>query len=269
MLRSGQSIPRVGLGVYQSSPGAETYQAVATALRIGYRHIDTAQLYANEEDVGRAVADSGIPRQEVFITTKLWLTAWGYQAAIAAIHESIRKLRTPYIDLLLLHAPGPAVSRAETWRALEDLHAQGVLRDIGVSNFGIPHLEKLKQTARVQPAVNQIELHPWLQRREVVAYCQAHGIIVEAYSPLAKASKMTDATLLAVAQRTGATPGQVLVAYGLVHGWVTLPKSTKPARQAENLQGARLVLPPHELQALDALDSYFVTGWDPIATAEV
>eukprot|EP00667_Euglena_gracilis_P016674 EG_transcript_17460 len=269
ILRTGRTIPRIGLGVYRSEPGQETYQAVLTALRLGYRHIDTAQLYANEEDVGRAVADSGVPREQVFITTKLWLDKFGYQNAVAAIKESLRKLRTPYVDLLLLHAPGPADVRAETWQALEELQAQGLLRDIGVSNFGIPHLEKLRLTAHVQPVVNQIELHPWLQRRDLVAYCHAQGIVVQAYSPLAKGKKLNDPTLCAVAQRHGVSPAQVLVAYGLAHGWVTLPKSVDPGRIRQNLEAGALRLTAEDLQRLDALDAYFVTGWDPVATAPV
>ena len=145
---------------------------------MGYRHIDTAQIYGNEADVGKAVRDSGIPRGEIFITTKLWLTNGGASKTRMAVQESIRKLQT-HIDLILLHAPGNAILRAETWAALESLYNEGIVNNIGVSNFGIPHLEKLKKTAKVMPSVNQIELHPWLQRTDLVTYCKDNGIVVQ------------------------------------------------------------------------------------------
>ncbi|KAG7378973.1 hypothetical protein PHYPSEUDO_009261 [Phytophthora pseudosyringae] len=263
-LPSGANIPVVGLGVFLSEPGAETYNAVLSALKQGYRHIDTAQYYQNEADVGRAVKDSGIPRDEVFVTSKLFVQNWGYQKALEATKASNDKLGLGYIDLYLLHAPGDATARDETWRALEELQEQGILKDIGVSNFGEAHLEKLLKTAKVKPAVNQVELHPWLTRSSLVEYCKEHGILLEAYSPLAKAAKLADPTLFEIANELGATPAQVLVAFSLANDFVTLPKSVNPERQKTNLEAANVKLTPAHVAKLAALDEYLVTGWDPI-----
>ncbi|GMF09873.1 unnamed protein product [Phytophthora lilii] len=263
-LPSGAKIPVVGLGVYLSEPGAETYNAVLSALQLGYRHIDTAQYYQNEADVGRAVKDSGIPREEVFVTSKLFVQNWGYEKALQTTKASNEKLGLGYIDLYLLHAPGDAATRDETWRALEELQEQGILKDIGVSNFGEAHLEKLLKAAKVKPAVNQVELHPWLTRSSLVKYCKEHDILLEAYSPLAKAAKLADPTLNEIATEVGATPAQVLVAFSLANEFITLPKSVNPDRQKANLDGANVKLTPAQIAKLAALDEYLVTGWDPI-----
>ncbi|GMF57740.1 unnamed protein product [Phytophthora fragariaefolia] len=266
VLPSGHRIPAVALGVYQSAPGAETYDAVLTALRLGYRHIDTATVYRNESDVGKAIRDSGVPRQEVFVTSKVVAPRgrWSYDDVAEGVRLSNRKLGLEYIDLYLLHAPFDSATRAEAWRALEDLHAEGVVRDIGVSNFGERHLQKLAHTWRVKPAVNQVELHPWLARADTVKYCEQHGIIMEAYSPLARAQKMYDRTLKQVASEVGATSAQVLIAWSLAKGFVTLPKSVTESRIKENLEAAKLELTSEQIEKLDGLDSYFVTAWDPI-----
>ena len=270
ILRDGSTIPAIGLGVYRSAPGEETYWAVLSALGLGYRHIDTAQIYRNEGDVGKAIAHSDVPRGEIFVTTKLWLANWGYQAARDAVQESLRQLNVDYIDLILLHAPGPPETRAETWKALEDLQMEGKLRSIGVSNFGIPHLEKLEKTARVLPSVNQIELHPWCQRVELTQYCKDHGIVVQAYSPLAKAIKLSDPVVCGIADKIGATAAQVLIAWSLSKGVVTLPKSVNPLRQEQNLATPNIVsLSIDDIKLLDTLEEYLVTGWDPILNAEV
>ncbi|OWY96133.1 Aldehyde reductase, partial [Phytophthora megakarya] len=212
-LPSGAEMPMIGLGVYLSEPGAETYNAVLSALKLGYRHIDTAQYYENEADVGRAIRDSGIPRNEIFVTTKLFISNWGYDKAITTTKESNEKLGLGYIDLYLLHAPGDVNTRNESWRALEELQEQGIIKDIGVSNFSEAHLEKLLKTARVKPCVNQVELHPWMTRSSLVKYCKEHDIHLQAFSPLARARKMDHPTLLEVANEVGATPAQVLVAF--------------------------------------------------------
>ncbi|POM68551.1 Putative aldehyde reductase [Phytophthora palmivora] len=249
-LPSGAKIPVVGLGVYLSEPGAETYDAVVSALKQGYRHIDTAQFYQNEADVGRAIKDSGIPREEIFVTSKLFVQNWGYEKALETTKTSNEKLGLGYIDLYLLHAPGDVATRDETWRALEELQEQGILKDIGVSNFGEPHLEKLVKTAKVKPAVNQVELHPWLTRTSLVNYCKEHNILLEAYSPLAKAVKLTDPTLNGIANEIGATPAQVLVAFSLANDFITLPKSVNPARQKANLDAASIKLSPTQVAKL-------------------
>ncbi|GLD92307.1 hypothetical protein PINS_up000840 [Pythium insidiosum] len=263
-LRSGASIPVIGLGVFQSRPGSETYKAVLNALRIGYRHIDTAQGYENEADVGRAIADSGIPRSEIFVTSKIMPPSWNYDKVIREVKQSVERIGGGYIDLFLLHAPGNSSNRADAWRALEDLQAEGVLRDIGVSNFGEAHLKKLSNTWRVKPAVNQVELHPWQTRTSLVKFCKERGIHLEAYSPLARAYKMHNPVLRAIAKEIRASPAQVLIAWSLAKGFITLPKSVRPERQQENLDAYKVELSPEHITQLDALDEYLVTAWDPI-----
>lgn len=263
-LLSGAEIPSIGLGVFQSLPGKETYNAVLAALKLGYRHIDTAQVYRNEADVGQAVRDSELPRQEVFVTSKIVLPAWSYARTIDSVRESNRKLGLGYIDLFLIHAPLDSHNRSEAWRALEDLQTEGILRDIGVSNFGEAHLKKLAETWRVTPAVNQIELHPWLMRKDTVKYCEDQGILLEAYSPLAQAIRIRDPTVLEVARQVSGSAAQVLIAWSLAKGFVTLPKSVREARIQENLESTNVTLSKEQIETLDGLDEYLVTAWDPI-----
>jgi len=258
-LPSGALLPLIGFGVWKADSSA-----VLSALRGGYRHIDTAQTYGNESDVGNAVRESKIPREEIFITSKVWLNSYGYDTTVASVKESLIKLQTEYIDLMLLHAPGDPTLRPESWRALEDCRRQGLVRDIGVSNFGERHLEKLAETSTIPPAVNQLEIHPFLQRKELVKYCKDHNIIVQAYSPLAKAQKLSDPTVNQIAYRVGATAAQVLIAWSLAKGLVPLPKSANPERQHQNLQAAQVVLSEDEMKQLDELDEELVTGWDPV-----
>ncbi|ETL92433.1 hypothetical protein L917_09253 [Phytophthora nicotianae] len=266
LLPSGHSIPSVALGVYQSAPGSETYDAVLAALKLGYRHIDTATVYRNESDVGKAIRDSGIPRNEIFVTSKIVAsrTRWNYDEVVEGVRLSNRKLGLEYIDLYLLHAPFDSTTRAEAWKALEDMQTEGILRDIGVSNFGELHLQRLAETWRVKPAVNQVELHPWLARADTVKYCEEQGIIMEAYSPLARAQKMHDRTLKLIASEVGATSAQVLIAWSLAKGFVALPKSVTESRIKENLEAAKLELTSEQMEKLNGLDAYFVTAWDPI-----
>ncbi|KAF1332893.1 putative oxidoreductase, partial [Globisporangium splendens] len=270
-LPSGALIPSIGLGVFQSQPGNETYNAVLTALQHGYRHIDTAKAYSNERDVGRAIRDSGIPREQIFVTSKIYTMTWGsYNHVVAAVRESNDKLGLGYIDLYLLHSPSASKGRADAWRALEDLQSQGVVRDIGVSNFGEPHLKKLAETWRVKPAVNQIELHPWLARADTVKYCESQGIYLEAYSPLARAMRLRDPVLVQVAEEVSGTPAQVLVAWSLAKGFITLPKSVKDSRIKENLDGVNVQLTASQMEKLNKLDEYFLSCiWDPITEHEV
>lgn len=226
-------------------------------------------MYGNEEGVGRAVAafERQAPGERVFLTTKLWTAQWGGARAREALRASLQKLGR--LDLVLLHAPGDPATRAETWAALEDAVREGLVASIGVSNFGQAHLEKLLHTAVIPPAVNQVEIHPWLQRRELAAYCRAQGIVVEAYSPLAKATRLEDATLVRVAAQAGRTPAQVLVRWSLQRGFVPLPKSATASRQASNLDVFEWALSDAQMAALDALDGGGVTGWDPISTDPV
>lgn len=268
-LPSGAKIPSVGFGVFQSEPGNETYTAVLEALRQGYRHIDTAIVYGNERDVGRAVRASKIPRKQIFVTSKVILDRWSYEKVVESVRESNRKLGLGHIDLYLLHAPSSRAQRAEAWRALEDMQTEGIVRDIGVSNFGEAHLANLAQTWRVKPAVNQVELHPWLARASTVRYCEENGIIMEAYSPLARAMKLWDPALVAVAKDAKASPAQVLIAWSLAKGFIPLPKSVTASRIEENLSAADITLTPDHIAKLDMLDSYMVTCWDPIRSHPV
>jgi diketogulonate reductase-like aldo/keto reductase len=261
-LRGGVELPRLGLGVYQSRPGAETRLAVQAALQLGYRHVDTARAYGNERDVAEGIAASGVPRREVFVTTKLWNSDHGYDEALRACDDSLARLRMDQVDLYLVHWPVQGL-RHETWRALERLKADGKARAIGVSNYTVRHLEELLEHAREPPAVNQVELHPFLQQRELVEFCAGSGIVVEAYAPLVKAHRMDHPVLLQSARKHRATPAQVLVRWALQQGLVALPKSVKAARIAENANVFGFELDREDLDALAALDEGYRTSWDP------
>jgi diketogulonate reductase-like aldo/keto reductase len=261
-LSSGADIPQVGLGVWQAPRGAGTRNAVLAALRFGYRHVDTARIYGNESDVGAAVRESGIPRTEVFVTTKLWNDDQGYDNALRAFDASLDRLELDYVDLYLIHWP-VAGKRLESWRALERLHEEKRARAIGVSNFLEPHLLELLGKARHVPAVNQIELTPFLQRRETREICRKHGIVVEAYSPLTRGRRLNDPVVAGVARRVGRTPAQVLLRWGVQHGHVVLPKSTRPERIAENGTLFDFALDAEAVAELDALEEGLTTGWNP------
>jgi diketogulonate reductase-like aldo/keto reductase len=264
-LLTGARIPQVGLGVWQTPRGV-TQAAVTAALQGEYRHVDTAMIYRNEEDVGRAVRESGVPRAEVFVTTKLWNADQGFDPALRAFDASLARLGLEYVDLYLIHWP-VAGRRLDSWRALERIHAEKRARAIGVSNFMKPHLEELLARASVVPAANQIELTPFLQRRETVSFCQEHGIVVEAYSPLTRGERLGHPVVVDVARGAGRTPAQVLLRWGIQHGFVVLPKSANPARIAENAALFDFVLDAGAMARLDALDEGLVTGWDPATQA--
>jgi len=261
-LLTGARIPQVGLGVWQSPRGEATRGAVREALRIGYRHVDTAAIYGNEADVGEGVREGGVPRDRVFVTTKLWNADQGYDTALRAFDASLSRLGLEYVDLYLLHWP-VAGKRLDSWRALEKLHADGRARAIGVSNFLVPHLEELLGRAKVVPSVNQIELSPFLQRRDTVAFCNEHRIVVEAYSPLTHGKRLGDPTVASVARQVKRSPAQVLLRWGVQHGLVVLPKSTKAERIAENGALFDFSLDAASMAKLDALEEGLVTGWDP------
>ncbi len=261
-LRSGTRIPQIGLGVWQAPAGAPTRDAVATALRLGYRHIDTARIYQNEADVGAAIRDSGIPRDQVFVTTKLWNDDQGYDSALRAFDASAKRLGLEYLDLYLIHWPVPG-KRLESWRALEALAAQSRARAIGVSNYLVPHLQELMTRANRPPDVDQIELSPFLQRRETVALCKQLGIVVEAYSPLTRGKRLNHPVIRAIAVELGKTPAQVLLRWGIQHDVVVLPKSVRAERIAENAQLFDFELTADQLARLDALEEDLATGWDP------
>jgi diketogulonate reductase-like aldo/keto reductase len=255
-------IPPIGLGVWQSPAGPVTRNAVLAALAVGYRHIDTARIYNNEADVGAAIRESGIPRDQIFVTTKLWNDDHGHDQALRAFDASAQRLGVDYIDLYLIHWPVPG-KRLESWRALEHLYEQKRARLIGVSNYLVPHLEELLPRAAHVPDANQIELSPFLQRRDTVALCNKHGIVLEAYSPLTRGKRLGDPTVRAIATEVRRTPAQVLLRWGIQHGFVVLPKSVHAERIAENFDIFDFELAAHQMQRLDALDENLATGWDP------
>ncbi|MDX2022924.1 MAG: aldo/keto reductase [Deltaproteobacteria bacterium] len=261
-LSGGTSIPQVGLGVWKIPPGDATRNAVSAALASGYRHIDTAAAYGNEADVGAAIRDSGIPRDEIFVTTKLWNADQGYEPALRAFDASAKRLGLDYVDLYLVHWPVPG-KRLDSWRALEQIAKDGRTRAIGVSNFLTDHLQELLKVAELPPAVNQIELHPFLQRRDTVAFCHSHNILIEAYSPLTHAIRLTDPAIISIAQDVRRTPAQVLLRWSLQQGNVVLPKSTNPKRIAENIALFDFKLEDDQVAKLTALDEAFATCWDP------
>jgi diketogulonate reductase-like aldo/keto reductase len=261
-LRRGVEIPRLGLGVYQSRPGMETREAVRMALEAGYRHVDTARAYGNEEDVAAGIERAGVPRREVFLTTKLWNTDHGYDATLRACDASLARLRVEQVDLYLIHWPVQGLRR-DTWSAMERLLADGKARAIGVSNYTIRHLEELLAGAKEPPAVNQVELHPFLAQRELVEYCARHGIATEAYAPLVKARRMEHPAVRRVAERHGRTPAQVLVRWALQRGYVVIPKSVHRERIEENANVYGFSLGTEDIEELDRLDEGYRTSWDP------
>ena len=261
-LRNGRAIPQIGLGVWQAAAGRTTRDAVLAALRLGYRHIDTAKLYGNEADVGAAVREGVVPREEVFVTTKLWNADHGYDRALRAFDESLARLGLEYVDLYLIHWP-VAGRRIETWRALEKIAKDGRAWSIGVSNFMVNHLTELLGETGEPPAVNQIELHPFLQHRETRALCREHGIVVEAYSPLTRGHRLDHPVLREIGARMGKTPAQVILRWGIEHGHVILPKSTHEARIRENADLFDFRLDAAAMKALDGLDEGANEAWDP------
>jgi diketogulonate reductase-like aldo/keto reductase len=261
-LGTGAKIPQVGLGVWQAGSGKATRNAVAEALRAGYRHVDTARIYGNEADVGAAIRESAVPREEVFVTTKLWNDDQGYDRALRAFDQSLERLGLEYVDLYLLHWPVPG-RRRDSWRALEKIFAEKRARAIGVSNFLVPHLEDLMKVAQVAPAANQIELTPFLQRRETLALCKQLGIVVEAYSPLTRGKRLNHPVVRAVAGEVKRTSAQVMLRWGIQRGAVILPKSVTPARIVENAALFDFILDAGQMARLDALEEGLVTGWDP------
>lgn len=260
-LSSGHAIPQVGLGVWQMGP-EETRSAVRAALDTGYRHVDTARIYGNESDVGRGLRESGVPREEVFVTTKLWNADQGFDRALRAFDASLERLGLDYVDLYLLHWPVAGL-RLESWRALERLHEEGRARSIGVSNFLVPHLKELLGRAQVKPHVNQLELTPFLQRRDTVELCREHGIVLEAYSPLTRGERLNDPVLAAIAQQVSRSPAQVLLRWGIQQGFVVLPKSKTPARIRENSALFDFELSSAHIERLAGLEEGLTTGWDP------
>ncbi|MER5620029.1 aldo/keto reductase [Streptosporangium sp. NPDC002544] len=264
-LNNGVSMPRLGFGVYQVPP-SETAQAVSAALEAGYRSIDTAKLYDNERGVGEALAASGLPRDEVFVTTKLWNSDHGYDAALAAFDASMERLGLEQLDLYLIHWPTPARDLyVETWRALEKLYTEDRVRAIGVSNFQSAHLLRLIEECDIVPAVNQVELHPALQQVELREFHARHGIVTEAWSPLAQGAVLVDPVIVDIAEKYGRTPAQVVLRWHLDLGNVVIPKSVTPSRIRENLDVFDFALADEDIAEIAKLDAGTRIGPDPDA----
>ncbi|MEV8062929.1 aldo/keto reductase [Streptomyces antimycoticus] len=262
-LHTGLEIPQLGFGVFQVED-AQTTDVVLSAIEAGYRSIDTAAIYGNEAGVGRALATSGVPREELFLTTKLWNADQGYDSTLAAFEASVAKLGTAYVDLYLIHWPTPARDLyLDTWRALEKLLADGRTRAIGVSNFQPAHLRRLLDHSGVVPVINQVELHPYLQQGQLRDFHAQHKIATEAWSPLAQGALLQDPALAAIAQRHGKTPAQVVLRWHLQLGNVVIPKSVTPARIRENIDVFDFTLTPEDIEAINALDRGRRTGPDP------
>jgi diketogulonate reductase-like aldo/keto reductase len=283
-LNDGHEIPRLGLGVWQTRAGATCEAAVLAALEAGYRHIDTAAMYGNEESVGAAIKTSGIPRAEIFVTTKLWNSDHGNPER--ALEASLRKLKFDYVDLYLIHYP--VRERRQSWRALEALRAQGKARSIGVSNFTIRHLTELLAETATTPAINQVEFHPYLYQRDLLDFCASKGIVVVAYSPLTKGARLQDPKLVAVAKkypnagpkptaprpplplisnfshrREGKSTAQILIRWALQHGLVVIPKSANRRRIFEDADVFDFEIVPEDMQLLDRFNENLRTCWDP------
>ncbi|MDT0262517.1 aldo/keto reductase [Jatrophihabitans lederbergiae] len=264
-LNNGVEIPQLGFGVYQIEP-EETVEAVSHALRTGYRHIDTAQMYRNEKEVGQAIAESGIDRADIFVTTKLANDKHDFDAALAAFDQSLADLRLDRVDLFLIHWPLPTVgdgNYVETWKALERIYTDGRARSIGVSNFQPHHLRKLHADAGIRPAVNQIELHPYLTQDELRAFDADHEIATEAWSPIAQGAVLSDPTILELARTYGKTPAQVVLRWHLQLGNIVFPKSVTPGRVRENFDIFDFEISTGDLGLISALNKSERIGPDP------
>jgi diketogulonate reductase-like aldo/keto reductase len=283
ILNDGRSIPQLGLGVWQIPNGRQCETAVLAALENGYRHVDTASLYGNEDSVGAAVRASGIPREEIFITTKLWNSDHGNpERALAA---SLQRLKVDYVDLYLIHYP--VRERLRSWRILEKLHREGKARSIGVSNFTIGHLTELLAQTETVPSVNQVEFHPYLYQRELLEFCASRGIVLEAYCPLTQGQRLKDPKLVGIARRyrvgSNASPGgskiavmskmtgekeskstaQILIRWAIQHQLVVIPKSANPGRICENANVFDFEIGAEDMRILDGLHENLRTSWDP------
>ena len=262
-LNNGVSIPQLGFGVFQIPP-EDTASAVTQALDIGYRHIDTARAYRNEEGVRDAVDASGLNRDDVFITTKLWNNSHGRDATLTAFDASLERLGLDVLDLYLIHWPAPAQDLyVETWLAFEELYQAGRIRAIGTSNFRVQDLQRLLDLGLTVPVVNQIELHPYLTQVELFAFHEDHQIVTEAWSPLAKGQVLDDPVITDLAREKDATPAQVVLAWHLALGNIVIPKSVTPERIAENFASTEVKLGNDEIDAITALNRDERTGPDP------
>jgi diketogulonate reductase-like aldo/keto reductase len=258
----GVQINRLGLGTYRADEGPDVENEIRTALKLGYRTVDTAALYGNEGSVGRVIRESGVAREDVFVTTKLWNTEQGYESALKAFDESLERLGFDYVDLYLIHWPMSATMR-DTWRAMQEIHASGRAKAIGVCNFLVHHLEDLATFADTPPALNQFEHHPRLQQPELVDYCQSHGITAQSWAPIMRGRVTLIPELVAIAQAHGKTPAQVSIRWILQRGVITIPKSVHDRRIAENADVYDFELSAAEMAIIETLDRGERIGPDP------
>jgi 2,5-diketo-D-gluconate reductase A len=265
-LNNGTKIPQFGLGVFKIPPH-QTAEAVRQALADGYRHIDTAEMYGNERQVGQAIADSSLPREQIFVTTKLDNDSHGYDSAIRSLEKSLDQLGLDHVDLFLIHWPLPAKDRyVETWKAFEAAHADGRARAIGVSNFQTHHLERLRENTDTVPAVNQIELHPYLAQSELVNYHRNHGIATEAWAPLARGgSLLDDPKITTIARKCTKSSAQVVLRWHIQRGNIVFPKSATPSRIRENIDIFDFELSDEDMDVIDGMDAGSRTGPNPDA----
>ncbi|MCM2534896.1 aldo/keto reductase [Neobacillus pocheonensis] len=254
-LNNGVKMPWIGLGVFLVKDGEEVISSVKAALEAGYRSIDTAAIYRNEEGVGKAIAESNVPREEMFITTKLWNANHGYESTLVAFDESMKKLGLDYLDLYLIHWPMPSKGKyVETWKALEKLYKDGRVRAIGVSNFKIHHLEDILANCEIKPMVNQVEYHPRFNQKELHDFCKRNEIQLEAWSPLMQGGLFEEPVLVEIANKYNKSVAQIIVRWDLQTGVVTIPKSTKSHRIAENADVFDFELSQEDMEKINSLN---------------
>ena len=262
-LADGNSMPLFGLGVWAASPGKETYDATLYALKTGYRHIDTAEMYGNEKDVGNAITDSGIGRGEIFVTTKLWNSGFGYDHAIESFDLSLKKMNLEYIDLYLIHWP-EGESQIETWGALERIKKSGKCKSIGVSNFAPKHLKEILSKSSEKPVVNQIEISPFLQQKIISTYCMKENIHLTGYCPLARGERFDNPKLAKIARETNKTPAQIMIRWAIQNGHTVVPKSTRPKRIKGNSNVFNFCLNKEQMRVLNGLEEGLRFCPDPL-----
>ena len=262
-LNDGRTMPQVGFGLWQV-PERETARLIVDAVKVGYRLFDGAALYGNERGLGEGVRHAGIPRDEIFVTTKVWNDRQGYDSTLRAVEESLERLVLDRVDLVLIHWPAPARDLyVDTWRALIRLREEGTVTSIGVSNFLPQHLDRIWQETGVVPVVNQIELHPELPQAELRRKHQDMGIVTQSWTPLGQSRTFGSPVIRRIAERTGASPAQVILAWHVALGCSVIPRSTKPERLAENLRASVIELTPEEVAAIEGLENGHRTGPDP------
>jgi len=262
-LNNGVEMPWLGLGVWKAADGQEVSNAVKSAIECGYRSIDTAAVYQNESGVGQGIKDSGIAREELFVTTKVWNSDQGYESTLHAFEESRKKLGLDYLDLYLIHWPVKEKKYIDTWRALEKLYNDGLVRAIGVSNFHIHHLKDIFEVSGIVPVVNQVEYHPMLAQRELHAFCNSHNIVLEAWSPLMQGKLLDDPALTEIAAKYGKSVSQVILRWDLQNGVITIPKSVNPERIAQNGDIFDFELSAADMERIQAMNKEQRVGPDP------